>query len=419
MLNRTEAPPFTRSTTYSLLSPEVVTLPNGASLYLLAGGSQPVVKVELLLNAGRWMEEHRGAAYFTAQLLSKGTSSKNSFTIAQLLDQYGAHLEVSPGLDVLSVSLYALSKTLKPALELLVELLTDSIFPQKELDLIKSIYLQNLKVNNEKTSFLASKLIRNKLFGPQHPYGVELEEADIVTLQRDNIVSHFQTFGHDIQMVVAGDIGEANKQALTDFLNQLTVKVSGSKAYTYSSAQPVRTVQEKEGSVQTTIRMGKHVIGRLHPDYPALVLLNHILGGYFGSRLMKNIREEKGLTYGIYSSVHALKYDSYLVIGADVNKENTAVTFTEIQKELVQLGTTLIGNDELETARNHFIGSLQSELTTAFAHADKYKSILLYGLPFEYYQSLIRSVDILTVDQLLQTGKQYFAPEQFIEVAVG
>lgn len=419
MLNRTEAPPFTRNTTYSLLSPEVVTLPNGASLYLLAGGSQPVVKVELLINAGRWVEEQRGAAYFAAHLLSKGTSTKSSFTIAQLLDQYGAHLEVSPGLDVLSVALYTLSKTLKPSLELLVELLTDSVFPQKELDLIKSIYLQNLKVNNEKTSFLASKLIRNKLFGTKHPYGVELEEADILALQRDSLVSHFQTFGQDIRIVVAGDIGATNKQVLIDSLNQLTVKASESKVCAYSSAQPTRTLQEKEGSVQATIRLGKHVIGRLHPDYPAVVLLNHILGGYFGSRLMKNIREEKGLTYGIYSSIHALKQDSYLVIGADVNKENVEVTFAEIQKELKQLGTTPIAVEELETARNHFIGSLQSELTTAFAHADKYKSILLYGLPFEYYQQLIKSIDVLTANQLQQTGKQYFAPEQFIEVAVG
>lgn len=419
MLNRAEAPPFSRSINYALLSPEVIKFSNGTSAYLLAGGSQPVVRVELLINAGRWMEDQRGAAYFTAQLLSKGTTTKDSFTIAQLLDQYGAHLEVNAGLDILSVSLYALTKKLKPSLELLRELLTDSVFPQKELDQLKSIYLQNLKVNHEKTSFLASKLIRKKLFGTQHPYGIELEEADIHAVTREHLLSHYQSHGKEITIVAAGDLNEANKRAIEETFSNLPIQATTTKQYTLPSVTPARTVQEKAGSVQSTIRMGKHFVGRLHADYPAVLLLNHVLGGYFGSRLMKNIREEKGLTYGIYSSIHALRHGSYLVIGADVNKENVSITFDEIQKELRELGERPIGADELETARNHFIGSLQSELTTAFAHAEKYKNVLLYGLPFEYYQQLIKSIDALTADQLQQIGAQYFSPSSFVEVAVG
>lgn len=419
MLNRTEAPPFTRSTAYSLLSPEVVSLPSGIPLYLLNGGSQPVVRVELLINAGRWMEHKRGSAYFSAQLLSKGTTLKSSYTIAQLFDQYGAHLEITPGLDLLSVSLYSLSKTLRPALELLIELLTDSVFPEKEVEQIKSIYLQNLRVNYEKTSFLASKLIRSKLFGGQHPYGMEPDEQDVMDIQREDVVSHFTTYGGDVRIVAAGDISVANKQLLITACGKLSLKTAAVRHHDFLMPVPGRTRQEKPGSVQSSIRLGKLAVGRLHPDYPALLLLNHILGGYFGSRLMKNIREEKGLTYGIYSSVNALKNNSYLMIGADVNKENVDITFSEIEMELDLLGNAPVTSAELETARNHFIGSLQSELTTAFAHADKYKSVLLHGLPPAYYQQLILSVDSLSVEHLQQVGAKYFSSHDFVEVAVG
>jgi zinc protease len=157
----------------------------------------------------------------------------------------------------------------------------------------------------------------------------------------------------------------------------------------------------------------------LNPDYFDVLLLNHIFGGYFGSRLMKNIREEKGLSYGIYSSIHTLQNDSYLVIGSDVNKENLELTFDEIRKELYRIRTEKINSDELETARNHFIGSLQSEITTPFAHADKLKNIILYNLPQNYYQNLIKRLDSLTSNDLLNTAEVYFNEESFYEVAVG
>ncbi len=157
----------------------------------------------------------------------------------------------------------------------------------------------------------------------------------------------------------------------------------------------------------------------MHPDYPAILLLSHILGGFFGSRLMKNIREEKGLTYGIYASLHTQKHRRYMVIGADVNKENLELTFDEIRKELKRLRIEKIEAEELDVARNHFIGSLQSEMTTPFAHADKIKTSLIFNLPDDYYQKLILRLDALSADELMETGGKYFNEETFHEVAVG
>ncbi|HEY9049744.1 MAG TPA: pitrilysin family protein [Ohtaekwangia sp.] len=419
MLNRTTAPDFTRSTDFQLILPEELTLQNGARAFFISGGTQSVIRVELLLKAGRWLERVWGASYFSSQLLSKGTSQKSSFEIAQLFDQYGAHFEISPGLDAVSISLYTLTKNLRPTLAAFRELLQDSIFPEKEIAQLKSIYLQNLRVNQEKTSFQASKLFRKKLFGEDHPYGKELEAEEVQALTRDQLLEHYISFGKDFTVIVSGKIDAASKQNIIDEFSSLPFLASAQKNITTPGVSALHERVGKEGSVQSSIRMGKKAIARSHPDYAAMLFLNHIFGGYFGSRLMKNIREDKGLSYGIYSSIHTLQHDSYVVVGADVNNENLDLTFDEIRKELKRLRTEPIDAEELEIARNHFIGSLQAEITTPFAHADKIKNMFMFNLPKNYYQRLIDTIDGVKADQLQDIAARYFQEGDFIEVAVG
>jgi zinc protease len=419
MLNRKLAPPFNKSTAFDLLSPQKQTLKNGAEIYFVSGGNQEVIRIELVFNAGRWFEQTSGASYFSANLLSKGTSDKTSFEIAQAFDRYGAHLEVSPGLDVVSVSLFVLNKNADITLSLLLELLTASIFPEKEIEQIKSIYLQNLKVNNEKTSYQASKLIRKNLFGEVYPYGKELEENDVTSISRDQLIAHYNSFFKDITIFVSGKVTDKNKDHINHTLSTVPFLKVAEKIIYCPDLGKISQRIEKEGSIQSSIRMGKRTIDRKHKDYADVLLLNHILGGYFGSRLMKNIREEKGLTYGIYSSLNILKHNGYLVIGADVNKENLDLTFDEIRKELKRLRTEKIDQEELDTARNHFIGSLQSEITTPFAHADKIKNIVMFNLSDQYYQNLINRMDAVSSSELLRIANDHFSEDSFTEVAVG
>lgn len=419
MLDRTVAPDFIRSTRFDLIQPEKITLPNGVDTFFISGGQQDVIKIELVFNGGRWFEKVWGAANFTGNLLLKGTRQKQSSEIANIFDLYGAHVEINPGLDVISVSLYSLNKYLTPALALLHEVLTESIFPEKELEQARSIYLQNLKVNQEKTSFLASQQFRKQVFGDNHAYGKELEAADVNALTRETLVSHFEHCFGDVFILVSGKIEAAGKDLIINTFSRLPFNPIKSASFAAPVDQPVRLLVEKEGSMQSSVRIGKRFIGRTHPDYVDVLLLNHILGGYFGSRLMKNIREDKGLSYGIYSSIHALRNDSYVAIGADVNKENLDLTFDEIRKEFTRLRQEKIQEDELDTARNHFIGSLQAELSTPFAHADKIKNILLYQLPVSYYQTMIHRLDTIRAEDLMKAADQYFAAESFYEIAVG
>jgi len=419
MLDRTIAPPFVKSSSFDLITPDDARLSNGIDVYFVSGGSQDVLKIEFVFDAGRWFETKTAAAYFTAQLLQKGTAVKNSFQIAQIFDRYGAHVEISPGLDFVSISVYTLNKHLEPVLELLMEILSTPIFPQKEFDQTREIFVQNLKISNEKTSYVASQTFRKKLFGKDHPYGVEVDEDTANAITGKDLQDHFSHFFHSPKVFVAGKIDEGSKELILKktaalrsgpAIAQQELKALADFGYEYIS---------KKESVQSSVRMGKHTVLRAHADYVPLLFVCHILGGYFGSRLMKNIREDKGLTYGISASIHALRHSSYLVIGADVNKENVDLTFNEISKEIKLLRTDLISDNELETTRNHFIGSLQSEITTPFAHTEKIKTIKLFRLDADYYQKMLNRIEAITPSDIRDTSARYFGEDTFARVAVG
>lgn len=419
MLDRTVAPPFVKTSSFNLIPAEENVLPNGMHVFFVPGGSQEVVKIEFVFQAGRWFEHMPGAAYFTSNLLSKGTKDKSSYEIAQLFDLYGAHLEVSPGLDFVSISLYSLTKKLGPALDLLLEILSVPTFPEKEFRQMQSVFNQNLKVNYEKTSFVASRVFRKNLFGDEHPYGHDVEEEDVNALQVQNLGKHFGDYLHTAKVFVSGRIEPSGKKLMLDAFRQMQAGKSPDAVNHSVTASPGNEYVEKGGSVQSSIRMGCRSLLRSHEDYVPVLFVSHILGGYFGSRLMKNIREDKGLTYGISASIHALKHDSFLVIGADVNKENVRLTFDEIRKELKTLRTAAISAGELETTRNHFIGSLQSEITTPFAHAEKIKTINLFGLQEDHYQKMINKIDTMTPAEISAISERYFHEDSFYEVAVG
>lgn len=419
MLDRKVAPPFVKSSSFNLINPEEKQLANGAQLFFVSGGSQNVLKIELVFQSGKWFEGQPGAAYFTGQMLSKGTKDKSSYEIAQLFDQYGAHLEVSPGLDFVSISLYTVSKNLRPVLHLLMEILSSPNFPENEFRQTQAVFIQNLKVNNEKTSYVASKLFRKNLFGENHPYGSELEEKNVLALQTNDLQKHFAAFYNSPKVFVSGKIDATDEALMLEAFEQLKEDRAHDALHHDSLAKSRHQHVEKEDSVQSSVRMGKRSLLRTDPDYVPVLFVSHILGGYFGSRLMKNIREEKGLTYGISASINGLKHDSYLVIGADVNKENVTLTFDEIRKELKKLRTTAVSSDELETTRNHFIGSLQAEITTPFAHAEKIKTIALFNLRKDHYQQMIHHIEKIGPADIMAISERYFQEGDFYEVAVG
>lgn len=419
MLNRNNPPEFVQDKSFELLTPEIQKLPSGGVLVYVNGGDQEIIKVELVFNAGKWHEPIRGISHFTSTLLSKGTSKHSSYQITDILDFYGVHLDIHPGFDFTTISIVGLSKNIPLALDLFIDIIANPSFPENELQQALDIYKQGLRINLEKTSFLASREFRKSLFGNAHPYGTDIEINDLEKINQQHLTAFHQSKFKDYSVFVSGKVSDKTKAELIDKLGQLKHQIVKPVNFNPSPSKVLEHQVEKKGATQTSIRIGTLSIGRTHSDYPGLLLLNHILGGFFGSRLMKNIREEKGLTYGIHSSIHILKQDSFWVIGADVNRDNRQLALQEIKNELKQFQNQIMPSKEIEIARNHFIGSLQTEMSTPFAHADKIKLITLNNLPHHYYQQLFDSIFLITEDHLIELANKYYSIEKLSTVTVG
>ncbi len=417
-LDRTQAPSFSLSTDYSLTQPELFAFPSGQPLYAFRGLQQGVVKLELVFRSGKWYEPASGVSHFTAQMLRKGTRTRSAFEIAEALDRLGAHLEIVAGFDTVTVSLFVLKKNLFPALDILLDLLHEPSFPEEEIRLEKEIFIQNLRVSNEKTSVLASREIRKTLFGVTHPYGNSTIEADVDIIKSDDLRDFFRKH---MRLHAAYFVGAVE----TEELNQLIKRFNAPTASSTSLSQPaiqtgVSHAVVKPGSVQVSLRLGKLCMMRAaDAGYFDCVMVNHLLGGYFGSRLMKNIREKKGLTYGIGSGMHHFVNNSFWYVRAEVNQQHAQQALDEIRNEIRNLQEEPVSQNELDVATNYFIGSWQSDNATLFAVAEKVRSLHEHDLPDDYYNRLLGHLRNMTPVDVQRAAKKYFGADDLVEIRVG
>ncbi len=419
MLDRKIAPSFVKTNSLQLPDSFLIDLPSGLQIHHIEGVQQNVLKVEFLFNAGKWFEPKVGLSNFTAQMLEKGTARKSALEISELLDQFGSHLEISPGFDFVSISIYALKDKIKQILPVFLDILSTPSFLEKEWVQMQNIAIQNLKVTEEKTSFLASKFIRKNIFGEAHPYGPSVEQHHIKDISVHDMSDYFQSAFKVNRIYIVGNLNDSEIARFVSAFSQFTTSKNSISSIRKFVEGPTHQYVEKKNTVQSSIRLGKKSLLKSHPEYFDLQILNHLLGGYFGSRLMKNIREEKGLTYGIHSSISAFRNESLLMIGADVDKNNVVLAIREIKNELKKIRTEEVDSQELTLAKNHFIGSLQSDMANPFSVAEKIKNIQISNLENNFYQDLIDRVDQITPSEIKLAAESHFHEESFFEVTVG
>ncbi|GAB3328381.1 pitrilysin family protein [Larkinella ripae] len=423
LVNRTQVPEYKKIEEVKVPAVSSLTLDNGQPLYWINAGQQPVVRLEIVFEAGAWYEPLAGASSLALKMLAEGTHSHTSAQISEYFDRYGAFLEQHSGSNRASLMVYGLAKHLPAILPMIQEMLTDSVIPEKELNHQKNLTLQNLRVNLEKNSFVAGRLIREKVFGPTHPYGHNQTPETLETIQRDVIESYYRQRirQRPFRIVAAGHITETEIALLNQYFGQQAVEPgplkSGADPLVVSEPSPV--LIDKTDSLQSSIRLGRLLFTRQHPDYFPMLVLNEVLGGYFGSRLMKNIREEKGFTYGIWSNLSMFPNEGYLLIGTDVKRENTQQTLDETWKEIRRLRDEPVPADELETVRNYMAGSYVGSLNTPFEIADRYKAVLFDGLPADYISTYIERIQAVTADQVQEMANRYLSDGSLIEVVVG
>lgn len=423
MLDRTIAPATGKiNDAFDLQTAKSSPLENGTPLHTLLCGNQEAVRLELIFNGGNWNQNSPGASYFTTKLLSAGTPNYTSKQIENILASAGAFLELESSNEKNTLTLHVLAKHLEALLPLIFEIVTQPTFPDEEVENLKRITEQNLSINLNKTSYVASTNFREAIYGKAHPYGRAMDASVINGIEKNNLLAFFQqTFSNENCDIVLSGNGSLD---FINIINKYFGKSSwgtSTKISSQHSFQYQRTAQTilKEGSLQSSIRMGFPLFNITHPDYLETSVLIEIFGGYFGSRLMKNIREDKGYTYGISSNLVSMLHSGYVVIGSDVGAEHTEDTIKEIYKEMEVLRNQLVGEEELTLVKNYLTGSFLNSLNTPFALADRFKSIYFNKLSSDFYKQYLSTIQNVSAERLQTLAQKYLLEENFTEVVVG
>ncbi|HQV77248.1 MAG TPA: pitrilysin family protein [Chitinophagales bacterium] len=404
--------------------PELITLHNQIQLYGFNGSKNDILRIDLVFDSGKWTEPAPHIAEAVAKLFKSGTSKLSSFEINEQIDFYGTTLKCSAGYNTFTISVYCMHRFLEPSLQLLQTCLTEIIFPEHEIELMQKNAISKLKVNLEKNDFIASAEFKKLLFGNAHPYGYAYNEANIKNITQKLLVQFYTQDIHpsNCTVFIAGKYGEKELELINQYIGKWSTKNEYKKQdliFTSTLTNQKKHPIKKEKSVQASIIIGKEFIHKKHHDYAAFTLLNTLFGAYFGSRLMSNIREEKGLTYGIYSSLSTLKNTGILAIQTDTNLENLELCLQEIYFEMQRLQDESIPEQEITLARNYLLGKYLGRTDGVFNQIDVFKSYFVEGIDinkFEEFVSIIKQTNAVTLQQLAQ---QYLQKESMVEVVVG
>jgi zinc protease len=425
MTDRKIAPPVKDAVEFNLeLKPYThFTLDNGVPVYTIDAGVEDVLQIEMVFYAGNWFEEQPLVASAVNSLLKNGTSTKNAFEINEHFEYYGAFLNRSCYNETAVLSLHTLNKHLSKLLPVVTELITDATFPETELEIYQQNNRQRLLVNLQKCDFVANRLIDAYVYGEQHPYGRYTNVADVDALNTGMLKDFYKKYYVNGQCVifVSGKMPADIAVQLNSNFGKLALSSPGytvAPIAAYPVTQKKYQVSNDPNGVQGAIRMARPFPNRHHPDFMKAMVLNNVFGGFFGSRLMSNIREEKGYTYGIYSYLQNHIQQSSWVISTEAGVDVCRATVDEVYKEMELLRNEPPDAEELLLVRNYMIGTILGELDGPFQIMGRWKNIILNGLTEKYFYDSMSTIKNVTGEELMEMAKKYLVPEDFYELVV-
>ncbi len=418
MLNRSQAPELHPIEHIAFVQPEIIRLSNGVQLFWRNGIFNETSKIELHFKAGSTVAKPIIAS-LCAGLLISGTPNKNARQIQKAFDALGAYYDVSITQNEAIVTLYALKDQLLAAYAVFHESLFEANFPDKELQDLVSERRQKFLVQQEKVSFLAQRQFQRSFFaGSSYAQQIQLEDYDNVRLAEIKDFHQNNYLNGLLEVFVIGDLYQTDIQQLEKLL--LTFKGAPKAHENFVWQNELGAIHiEQEGALQSALRIGRPLFNKTHPDFCDFSILNTILGDYFGSRLMSNIREDKGYTYGIGSYLVEHQDYGYFVIGTEVGVQTRTATFEEIQIEFERLKTELVATEELELVKNYMLGQLLKSADGPYAMLDLFSNVHHYGLTLEFYDHLIERIRQITPQRIQELAKQYLNWEEMLIISAG
>lgn len=400
-------------------------LSNNLPVYTLHAGKEEVVSVDFVFFAGNSFEEKNIVAASTNFLLKNGTAQKSAFEINEHFDYYGSFLNRSCYNETAALTLHALTKHLPELLPAMAEILTDATFPQEELDIYRTNAKQKLEVNLTKGDFVANRLIDEYVYGFDHPYGRYTSKEAFDAIEREELADFYKKYytHGNCMLFVSGYLPDGLETLLDQHFGKLpfNIRPYAPASFNYTTQpcpQKKHTVINDENAVQGAIRIARPFPDRHSENYPKALVMNTIFGGYFGSRLMANIREEKGYTYGIHSYVQNHIKDTALMISTEAGRNVCDATIAEIWKEAKKMRQEPVDEEELMLVKNYLIGSILADIDGPFQIMNHWKTYVLQGLDENYFYKSTNDIKNVTSEEIQYFAQKYLQEEDFWQLVV-
>jgi zinc protease len=407
----------------NIRNPAKVRLNNGTPVYIIESGTEDVMRIDFTFDAGEAQEYLPLLASTTNMMLTEGSRKYSSRELNKILDFHGAFYNLYTEKDRAGLIIFFITRHIEKILELTGEIIFRPLFPGAELKALMKKRLRWYLVNREKVNNLAMEHFFKSIFGNHHPYGRQIVPEDFDNMNPP-LLKDFHAANYTPEKLAIIISGKIHGRTL-DLLNRHFGENFASDVYIEESHNVLKASEnrriyiKKPGAVQTSVRIGCPTINKCHPDYPGLKILNVILGGYFKSRLMKNIREDKGLTYGIHSMVSSLILSGFNIISTEVSKKSTQKAIDEIYSEIKRLQSKPVEKEELTTVRNYMLGEMVRMFDGPFALAESFRSAWEFGLDTSYYDTLIKKIRTITPDEITTLAGTYYNIEKLHEITAG
>jgi len=417
-LDRNQAPAVELNQQINYILPERYETSHGIPVFLMRNESSEAVKLDLMFDAGSIYHDSPVAG-LTAGLLLAGTPDKTMAEINDAIDDFGGYFNASVSADFAYLSIFGLNEITPNLVKLIEQALFTASFPEDELTQLKAERKQNLMVSLEKVSTLAQRNFQENLFKGS-PYGRVTQPEDIDRVTRTEIIAfyekHIKRGLRKINWV--GNPTHAQLHAVIACFSRWENTVS-LPSVPKPNPDNSKIKIEKKDAVQTGIRMGKILFDRSHPDYHKMTVVNTILGEYFGSRLMTNIREDKGYTYGIGSYLGENQANGYFVIATEVGNEFLTDTLVQINIEIERLRNDLVPEEELALVKNYLYGQFLRGADGPFSMMELFSAVEIHGLDYSYYRTALKTIHEISAEEIKQTAQQHLNPNEMLVVTAG
>lgn len=403
--------------------PKPVVLANGANAYAFDAGAQEIVQCAICFPASAYFTAKPLESVYAGRMIFEGTAKRSAQEIADAFARYGISYGIDSDRRLTSITVTTLTRFLEPALTLLYEVITEAAYPQSELGIAIKNAMQRLAVNRERVAYLAQEHFESLIFGADHPTGKIYQPADYEQIDSEVLKAiHQEYLQIGNSFIVAAGRGAEEAVALWDKLtanDQVSSVYPSRKLPLPNPSGEKKAFIPKADAMQNALRVGFELPAKTHPDAMPMRVLNTIFGGYFGSRLMSNLREDKGFTYGVGSSVAFNENRGMLTIGTEVGAEVSEAALTEIYREMEILKTDLVSKEELETVQKYMHGKLLSRFDGPFALADTLRGVLERQETFGFYAEMLDTIYSTTPEKLRTLAETYFHDSQAFEVVAG